>query len=335
MTQIIADPSVWIGNELLTRDDWLAELTPDEIQEVRTIHPQLQPLPLEQVSETHFVDTRLATRLQAIQESLEHGAGATLVKGFPLAEMDEEVATKCFFGLSQLIGTPVSQSAKGERVFHVRDAGFRADDPRARGPNTKKKLSFHTDRCDVIAFMCIHQAKTGGENYLVSSTAIYNEIASKHPDLLQELMQPFYYQRHNVDQGNALAYCQQPVFSFCEGRFACSFLRVLIDRAYASGDVPPLTDKQKSALDKIEEIAEREELQHRFYLQPGDMLFLNNWTTLHRRTEFVDYEDPEKKRLLLRIWLSVPNSRPIDPLFKENFGATEAGAIRGGMRAAP
>ena len=35
-----------------------------------------------------------------------------------------------------------------------------------------------------------------------------------------------------------------------------------------------------------------------------------------------------------RVWLSMPNSRPIDPMFAGNYGATEAGAIRGGMQAA-
>ena len=28
----------------------------------------------------------------------------------------------------------------------------------------------------------------------------------------------------------------------------------------------------------------------------------------------------------------MPNSRPLDPLFADNYGAVEAGAIRGGMR---
>ena len=180
--------------------------------------------------------------------------------------------------------------------------------------------------------MCLKQAKEGGENFLVSSTTIYNEISSLRPDLLAELRKPFYYKRHTVDLGNESPYCQQPVFSFTEDRFACSFLRVLIDRAYASGEVPAMSDLQKESLDYLEATCEREDIQYRFYQQPGDFLFLNNWITLHRRSEFVDHEDPALKRHLLRIWLSVPNSRPIDPLFKDNFGATKAGAIRGGMR---
>ena len=43
--------------------------------------------------------------------------------------------------------------------------------------------------------------------------------------------------------------------------------------------------------------------------------------------EFADHELPELRRHLLRIWLSVPNSRPLDPRFQDNYGATAAGAF--------
>jgi hypothetical protein len=85
-------------------------------------------------------------------------------------------------------------------------------------------------------------------------------------------------------------------------------------------------------LDFLEQVAEEPKLHVRIRQRPGDILLLNNWVTFHRRTEFLDHSDPARKRHILRIWLSVPNSRPIDPLFRENYGATEAGAIRGGMR---
>ena len=228
---------------------------------------------------------------------------------------------------------PVSQSATGERVFHVRDAGFADDDKRARGPNTRKRLSFHTDRCDVIAFLCLKKAKSGGENFVVSSMAVFNHILDTRPDLLEVLMQPFYYIRHTVDSGNEFPFCQQPIFSFTEGHFACSFLRVLIDRAHHSDELPDLTPVQIEALDYLEAVCEDPKMHVRFYQEPGDILLLNNWTTLHRRSEFVDHDEPEKKRHLLRVWLSMPNSRPISPLFKDNFGETAAGSIRGGMRA--
>ena len=332
MNELITDRSVWASNELLQRPDWLVELTVEELAELTTAVNATQELPIEKITRDNFVLPVFAKRLEKIQNSLETGSGATLVRGFNLDGLTEVQSIHAFLGICQHIGTPVSQSATGERVFHVRDSGFKDDHPGARGPNTKKKLHFHTDRCDVIAFMCLRQAKSGGENFLVSSSMIYNQIASRRPDLLSELCRPFYYKRHNVDLGNQSPYCRQPIFSFTEGRFACSFLRVLIDRAYASGEVPAMTDRQCEALDFLEEICERPDVQYRFYQQPGDMLFLNNWTTLHRRSEFLDHKDPVEKRHLLRVWLSVPNSRPIDPLFKDNFGTTEAGALRGGMQ---
>ena len=171
----------------------------------------------------------------------------------------------------------------------------------------------------------------GGENELVSSPALYEVIGKERPDLLKILMQPFPYKRHLVDTGNALPYCEQPIFSFCDGHFAGSFLRVLIDRADADPDCPSLTDEQREALDFLEETAEREDLRVRFRQEPGDILFLNNWVTFHRRTAFEDWPESERRRHLLRVWLSVPNSRPLDEAFKTNYGSVEAGSIRGGM----
>ena len=95
-----------------------------------------------------------------------------------------------------------------------------------------------------------------------------------------------------------------------------------------------MTDRQREALDFLEEVAEDPRLRVRIRQQPGDVLLLNNWVTFHRRTEFEDWQDSTRKRHILRAWLSVPNSRPIDQLFLANYGATEAGAIRGGMHAA-
>ena len=93
-----------------------------------------------------------------------------------------------------------------------------------------------------------------------------------------------------------------------------------------------LSSKQIEALDFLEEVANEPVQSVRFRQEPGDILLLNNWITLHRRSAFEDHEDPEERRRLFRIWLSMPNSRPIDPNFEANFGATGAGELRGGFR---
>jgi alpha-ketoglutarate-dependent taurine dioxygenase len=197
---------------------------------------------------------------------------------------------------------------------------------------SSKRLSFHTDRCDVIAFLCIQPARQGGETFVVSSAALHDELARRDPQALEMLKQPFPYLRHTVDAGNPKPYCELPVFSERDGHFAAHFLRVLIERADASDDAPSLTTEQRAALDTLEAVAEDPALHVSFHLEPGDVLLLNNWTTFHRRSEFVDAEEPAFRRHLLRIWLSMPNSRPLVDAFADHFGAVEAGALRGGMR---
>jgi len=270
--------------------------------------------------------------LLQIREELESGPGAMRLSGFPIDQYDRDGAWTAFKGWCAQLGTLLSQNEKGETAFDVSNAGFADSDPRMRGPNTNKKLSFHTDRCDVIVFLCWRKAKAGGENELVSSMHLYNEIGKRRPELLEILKQPFVYKRHTADLGNELPRCEQPIFSFQDGFFACSFLRVLIDRAHADPELPDLSPTQIEALDFLEEVANEPGQSVRFLQEPGDVLLLNNWTILHRRTAFEDHENPEDRRRLLRIWLSMPNSRPIDPRFEANFGATGAGELRGGFR---
>jgi len=298
-TNEITGSSVWQGDDLLRQPEF--------------------------VQEFQFVDPGI------VRDALEKGPGALMLRGFPIEQYNCDEAREAFREWCGGLGTLLAQNEKGENVFDVTDAGFGTSDPRTRGPNTNKKLSFHTDRCDVIAFLCWKKAKVGGENELVSSAHLYNEIARRRPDLLETLMETFVYKRHTVDLGNQRSYCEQPIFSFRDGFFACSFLRVLIDRAHADPDLPNLTPKQIEAMDFLEEVAGEEGQSCRFMQERGDILLLNNWVTLHRRSAFEDFEDPEEKRRIFRVWLSMPNSRPIDKRFEANFGATGAGEVRGGF----
>ncbi|NKB89442.1 MAG: hypothetical protein GKS06_14585 [Acidobacteria bacterium] len=332
----------WTADELRERPEWNHRLDARERKELLDLLAT-QASPGELVGDAgaststdpaDFPLPVLSERLAAIQQQLETGAGAVRVRGFPIEGLGEAEARLLYWAMAVHLGTPVSQSARGEHIFSVRDAGLADSDPRARGPNTRKRLTFHTDRADVVGFLCLQQAREGGENEISSSAAIYDAMERTRPDLAELLRQPFYYLRHTIDTGNDLPWCQQPVFSFRDGYFACCLLRVLIERAHSHPDLPDLTAEQVEALDLVETIADETRHKVVFRQEAGDLIWLNNWLVLHKRQAFTDWAELEKRRHILRLWLSVPNSRPLDPFFADHFGAVEAGAIRGGIHPA-
>jgi len=107
--------------------------------------------------------------------------------------------------------------------------------------------------------------------------------------------------------------------------------RGYIDSAQRFPDAPRLTDRMNAALDFMEAVSIRPEVSFDFDLMPGDIELVNNYCTFHSRTEFDDYDELEKKRHMLRAWLSVPNSRPLPPWYKERWGSVTPGEPRGGI----
>ena len=54
----------------------------------------------------------------------------------------------------------------------------------------------------------------------------------------------------------------------------------------------------------IDEIAEDPAFHVEMRLEPGEVNYLKNNAVLHARTEYEDFEEPERKRHLVRLWLT-------------------------------
>ena len=54
-------------------------------------------------------------------------------------------------------------------------------------------------------------------------------------------------------------------------------------------------------------------------LEPGDMQFICNYTTLHSRTAYEDHPEPERRRYLLRLWLHTGRIGPMPPSYVDRF----------------
>jgi hypothetical protein len=263
----------------------------------------------------------------------QHGYGVALVRGLPTSDLTEDEARLLFWGLGLHLGVARPQGKRSQFMSDVRAEGGEYRSPTGRGYNTNASLDFHSDASDIVALLCRHDAKSGGESLITSSFVAHNEMLSERPDLVDVLYEPFVYSRQGEQAAEEAPHYQMPIFGERDCRFACRHVRNHITGAQvAFPDVPRLTPRQIEALDVFDSILARPELSYRMFLEPGDIQFLNNYVVLHSRTSFEDHPEPDRRRHLLRLWLAIPEAQMLPLSFKAFYKDVESAAVRGGHR---
>ena len=259
-----------------------------------------------------------------------HGRGFVLLKGLPIERWTKREAAIAFLAIGVHFGNLRMQNAEGHVLGHVRDMGRSSNDPHTRIYQTRERQTHHTDSCDVVGLLCLHGAKSGGLSNLVSSTTIFNEMRRRRPDLLKVLLEPIETDRRGEVPEGSKPYFNTPVFNHHEGLVSAMYQRQYIESARRFPGVAPLNAQQIEALDLLDQLANDPRLNLMMELQPGDIQLVHNHTILHDRTAFEDYSEPERKRHLLRLWLSPRDARCLPKAFAERFGSITPGD-RGGV----
>lgn len=329
----ITGPSAWVGADMVKdQDAWLIQLTDADIADLEQAARYYLALGRDvgEITAADFPLKSFDAHLQALQGKLLHGNGIEVLRGLPIADYSQEFAATIFCGIGAHLGSARSQNAQGHILGHVRDTGASSKDTNTRIYQTSERQSFHTDSADVVGLLCIREAQEGGRSLLVSAETIYNRMKSTRPDLLEKLFDPIATDRRGEIPEGAKPYMEIPVLSWHKGYLTVFYQRQYIDSAQRFEGVVRLTDAHIEALDMFDALANDPDLHLGMQLQPGDMQFVYNHSQLHDRTGFKDWPDPDKRRHLLRLWLSVPEDRPLPGCFKERYGSIAVGN-RGGI----
>ena len=333
----------WYGKELNQTGGWIRTLTDGHRTEIDAALARVKRarLPLFGFGRDDFPLPATTALLTEISDELENGLGAVRLRGLPVERYSDDDVRQIFWGLGRHLGTAVYQNARGEIMGEVRDETKLPDktyapieagkivSSRARARSTGP-LRWHTDRCDVIALLCVRNAKAGGISKLTSIVTIYNEILRRRPDLLALLCQDYWRARPGDEDGAASTRAfALPVFGVQDGKITCQYSRTYVEQAQEFPEVPRITAAQNEALDLLAEVAEKVCLQAPFV--PGDIQLLNNHVIFHGRTAYEDDSASQQERLLFRLWLSMPNSRRLPLGFDNLWGSIEPGALRGGV----
>jgi hypothetical protein len=166
--------------------------------------------------------------------------------------------------------------------------------------------------------MCLRGAKRGGLSCLVSGAEIYNEILRRRPDLARLLLEPFHWDWRRQDHNAPSDTYTSPVVSVENGVFSMYAGSLYILTAQDYPGVPKLSDDQIEVLRLFDEITYEPGMAIEMDFRPGDIQWLSNYAALHARTAFDDWPEPQRKRHLLRLWLSSLTDRPVVPGFGKN-----------------
>ena len=303
-------PATWLGPEAARSDDWIHRLPRTEIADLEAAlaHAKATGKPMLDLTREDFPLPVLEPTIGRWMEALERGRGFLNVKGIPVEAYGEEDIGLLHWGLGLHMGTAVSQNAAGDVLGHVRDTGASPNDPSVRLYKTRVDLGFHSDGADLVALLCIRQGKSGGENRLVSTSALYNEILRRRTDLIPILYEPFHWDR-NEEQGEGEdPYFSMPICRYENGHLTFFYIGWYIRGAQRHPQVPRLTEAQTQLLDLIDAIAADPVFHVEMRLEPGEINYLKNNTALHSRTEYADFDEPGRKRHLVRLWLTAHGS---------------------------
>ena len=226
----------------------------------------------------------------------------TCMKNFSLKE--KKIIYKL---VVKILGELLIQNIHQEKIIEIKDVG-KSMKTGGRYHETKEGGSHHTDSPqwkdvpDYLSMLCVNSAKKGGSNLFLSAYTIHNKIFQEKKDLLNLFYEKFHFDKRGEFKDGESPTVFEPIFEFKNEKLYFRYLRNYID---AGHDIQnqPLSQYQKDALDYLDDLMRREEMILKYDLKSGDMIFSDNHWVVHGRTPFEDYDDQNKKRLMLRTWI--------------------------------
>ncbi len=309
LTHAITGPQAWSAASLGAAD-WTVPIPEDCLEELRRVlrHIRAHPLPmlLRTPDELELDACRMLMR--RVGDQLENGTMFAVLDRLPVEEMSLEESTTLYWLLSSLLARPVAQKLDGTMTYLVRDTGAVLKPGSGIRPTvTNVELNFHNDNSynetppEIVGLLCQSQAREGGQSRVVSVYSVHNRLLQRAPELLERLYRPFWYDRHReYFDGEANTFAA-PIFAH-EHRLTARLALLEIHGGYAlRGETPD--QESLAALEEVHAVLAEPDLPVALRFEPGQIQYVNNRSTGHSRTAFIDGDRPEEKRLLVRLWL--------------------------------
>lgn len=300
-------PAAWRGAELPPLEDLAYRLNSAEREELLAAVRLASAMrkPTRELLKEDFPLPSLESMVKQWREDLGTGCGFVVIRGAPVDAMSREEAELFFWCIGLHFGRPGEQNPEGHLLGHVTDTGAQASDAAARLYKTAANIAYHCDAADVVGLLCLNKAKAGGESRIASSVTVFNKLLQREPELAMRLFEPVKLDirdREVNGEGSTLdippcRYDGESLRTF----YHADYFRSVVRHA----EIGALGPREQALFDNYEAIANEPGVYLDMDLEPGDIQLLSNHSCLHARTEYEDFPELERRRHLLRLWLSL------------------------------
>jgi alpha-ketoglutarate-dependent taurine dioxygenase len=249
--------------------------------------------------------SQLQEELQPAVRALENGRGFAVISCLPEDVYKDAELKALYWMIGHALGEPVVQNLAGTLLFDVKDTGTKME-PGARVSLTNAESMFHTDNSfgeqvlDYVGLLCLRAARSGGLSQNISGYTVLQRLKPAEAETLQK---PFYMDKRAGAKEGESSTAYFPVFDEKDSELVVRYVRYGVEEGHRKAGVP-LTSEQTAALDALDRQLADSDLRVEFILQRGEMLLANNRWLLHNRTAFDDFDEPERRRHLVRLWIN-------------------------------
>ena len=90
----------------------------------------------------------------------------------------------------------------------------------------------------------------------------------------------------------------------------------------------PLSELEAAAIEYVRNLAARDDIRFDMDFQQGDIQLNNNHMVMHNRSGFEDHQEEHKRRRLYRLWMTIPNGRPLAPEIADRLNTGPRGGVK-------
>lgn len=301
----IDHPAAWTSADIGGKEGLMHRMGPEHVEALMGIVERTRHKAPHEVTREEASHPLIDALMTGVRFNIMEGMGAVILAGLDMDRVTLDDYQRIYWALGTHLGVGAVQSYRGDRIGYVQKE---KENPTQRGYLMDIELRSHTDFHEILSLASYRKSARGGESGVASALAVHNAIFERRPDLLAPLYEGFFH----ASSGDAVSNGKVPIFCKVDGKVSCYYHNLfMVNAARQMGiDYPP---DLKEALDLFVELANSPEIRADFMLEPGEMMFWHNFTALHSRQAFDDTDD--QKRLLLRLWLNVPDGRPMAPEF--------------------